>query len=270
MTGQFVETTADKKAKIQAQTASALESAKSMILKSVTGKLNDVPNNFLNSATYKKSGSPLPNLNSIPQLPQLGKLQGQKKNQFIVASGNQPMAQLVAAAHAILAATGQSPPAVGAALAKKATIPSLLGKTTAAIQQTQKMNLLESSVPAGSPQSFIATVPNVISKSSSVTNNLLAALQSMSSGPESPAFPPMTVLTSSRKRSLPPETLNQFHKLIKKIYKRRVARDAKDSADKYSGKAIERSKMDMPPSDTQQAPKLMDKIRDMSSVIASP
>jgi len=157
--------------------------------------------------------------------------------------------------------------------------------------QNEKINTLSGQELAA--EQIIASLANPVLKEMPVDMSLVAALNEMTAGSKDPleADPKQSIAMASlmkrqvndskkhKKRQLsePSETRHprkrDLSDVIGKRHKRHRSKSngKRDTTDKVkSAKAIERSKMGLPLVSSQQGPKLMDKIRDMSRVIATP
>lgn len=251
MTGQTSEheKAVENERKIEEQTQKAIDTAKSYILGTITGRTGD--ENKENENGNKKA--------------------------TIVASTKQSVINAINAAKsfltgedngkAILLTQGSNTPAVVPLPdVKKEQIANVEEKKAKALEMAKTADVLNAAM-------LSQLSPNVVTKSEQVSSNLIAALRDMGSGPE-PAMQPGVrpsvqkrgLLTnegirSRRKRSLSKDFIKRSN-VINRRKKRQVSERPSD-IDNPS----ERSKLNKP---VIPAPKLMDKIRDMSMVIATP
>eukprot|EP00795_Rhopilema_esculentum_P012802 gene12802-3541_t len=255
MTGQTAKEAAAQS--IQEQTQKAIDTAKSYILGTITGRPAEVPA----TGQVANEGSDT------------------EKKATIVTSTSQNVVNVINAAkalltgdnkgHAILLSHGSDVPAVlPLPGTKKEDIASPVEKKAKALEMAKTADVLNAAMMS-------QLSPNIVTNSEKVSTNLVAALRDMASGPETaeqqglkPSLQKrsarMTLKANSRrKRSASNDASITYNKLFKIKRSRRQTREKSLKIDNPS----ERSKLNKP---IVAAPKLMDKIRDMSMVIATP
>ena len=247
MTGQTAKEAAAQN--IEEQTQKAIDTAKSYILGTITGRPAEVP-----------AKTPIANEGSDTE-----------KKATIVNVINAAKALLTgdSKGHAILLSHGSDVPAVlPLPGTKKEDIASPVEKKAKALEMAKTADALNAAMMS-------QLSPNIVTNSEKVSSNLVAALRDMASGPETaqqqglkPSLQKrsarMTLKANSRrKRSASNEASITYNKLFKIKRRRRQMREKPLKIDNPS----ERSKLNKP---IVAAPKLMDKIRDMSMVIATP
>jgi len=259
MTGQVssAEKAAADEQNIEQQTQKAIDTAKSYILGTITGHTGD-----LNKQENKE--------NRV----------GEKKN-TIVANTKQTVLNVISAAksllssadngHAVVLTPGNNKPAIlPLPDVKKQQIATVADKKSKALDMAKAADVLNSAMMS-------QLSPNVVTSSEKVSSNLVAALRDMGSGPEPSGQP--GVKSSVQKRNLVPSVGHTKRRRRRSLFrhlltrykerevlfnrKRRQVREKPFEIDNPS----ERSKLNKP---VIPAPKLMDKIRDMSMVIATP
>lgn len=244
--------------KIEEQTQKAIETAKSYILGTITGRTGDL---------HKGDDQVTPPVNA-------------DKKAAIATSTKQSVFNVINAAksllsgddkgHAIVLTSGNKSPAiVPLPDVKKQQIANPATNKAKALKMAETANALNAAMMS-------QLSPNVVTTSEKVSSNLLAALRDMGSGPESslqPGIKPsvqkrnaVTAMGFTRKRrSLPKDYVKRYKKINLKL-KRRRKRQMREKPFEIDNPS-ERSKLNKP---IIPAPKLMDKIRDMSMVIATP
>ena len=259
MTGQVsnAEKAAADEQNIEQQTQKAIDTAKSYILGTITGHTGD-----LNKQENEEDRV------------------GEKKS-TIVANTKQTVLNVISAAksllstadngHAIVLTQGNNRPAIlPLPDVKKQQIATVAEKKSKALEMAKAADVLNSAMMS-------QLSPNVVTGSEKVSSNLVAALRDMGSGPEPNGQ--SGVKSSVQKRNLVLSVghvkkrrrrslfrhLSTRHKDHEVLFnrKRRQIREKPFEIDNPS----ERSKLNKP---VIPAPKLMDKIRDMSMVIATP
>eukprot|EP00112_Aurelia_sp_Birch-Aquarium-sp1_P019752 Seg495.7 transcript_id=Seg495.7/GoldUCD/mRNA.D3Y31 product="hypothetical protein" protein_id=Seg495.7/GoldUCD/D3Y31 len=263
MTGQ-VPGSPEKKFDKEQQTRKAIDTAKQFILGTITGRAGDMQG--LQAAINKETTTSSAAV---------------EKKATIVTSPKQNVVSILNAAkslltgedkgHAILIGGGGANPAVVPLPdVKKQEIATAQEKKAKALKMAETANSLSAAM-------LSQLSPNVITSSEKVSSNLLAALKDMGSGPEAAKVTQGLVpgiqkrsetakpsLTHRRKRSLLEDLVRKSMNLSKsKRRKKRQMREKSFDIDNPS----ERSKLNKP---VIPAPKLMDKIRDMSMIIQTP
>lgn len=263
MTGQ-VPGSPEKKLDKEQQTRKAIDTAKQFILGTITGRAGDMQG--LQAAINKETTTSSAAV---------------EKKATIVTSPKQNVVSILNAAkslltgedkgHAILIGGGGANPAVVPLPdVKKQEIATAQEKKAKALKMAETANSLSAAM-------LSQLSPNVITSSEKVSSNLLAALKDMGSGPEAAKVTQGLVpgiqkrsetakpsLTHRRKRSLLEDLVRKSMNLSKsKRRKKRQMREKSFDIDNPS----ERSKLNKP---VIPAPKLMDKIRDMSMIIQTP
>ena len=145
-----------------------------------------------------------------------------------------------------------------AATNKKDSLEALLTKKS--VMALEKITPVSADTVAA--EEFMASLANPLFKQMPVDKSLVAALRSMNGGSVNAPSKKFEILTSlEKKKRKRRSTLGGF--LLNHLMRRRDLGTM--------NKPIERSSMETPAiSSTQQGPKLLDKIRDMGRVIATP
>ena len=246
---------------IEEQTKKAIDTAKSYILGTITGRTGE--------------------LNKQDNGDKKGDIGAEKKG-TIVTSTKQSVLNVINAAkslltgadngHAVLLAPGSSTPAIlPLPDVKRQQIATTADKKSKALEMAKTADVLSSAM-----MSQIS--PNVATGSEKVSSNLLAALKDMGSGPEpngqsdiKPSVQKRNLAPSMgymkrRRRSLFRDFLKGYNGKQNRHKRRRRRRQVREKPFEIDNPS-ERSKLNKP---VIPAPKLMDKIRDMSMVIATP
>ena len=258
MTGQtsIPDKTVKGERNIEEQTQKAIDTAKSYILGAITGHTGD--QNKQSSEGYE----------------------GGEKRGTIVTSAKQTVLNVIDAAKSLLSGTdngraivltqGSNKPAVLPLpdVKKQQIATTTVEKKSKALQMAKAADALSSAMMS-------QLAPNVVTSSEKVNGNLLAALKEMGSGPEhigqsgvKPSVQKRNLVPNvgymrRKKRSLLGHVLKKYKDEVRLNRRRRQVREKPFEIDNPS----ERSKLNKP---VIPAPKLMDKIRDMSMVIATP
>ena len=255
MTGQTtnLDKTLTGERNIEEQTQKAIDTAKSYILGTITGHTGD--QNKQNSE------------------------EGGEKRGTIVTSAKQTVLNVINAAKSLLSGSdngqaivltqGSNKPAVlPLPDVKRQQIATTAEKKSKALQMAKTADALSSAMMS-------QLAPNVGTSSEKVNSNLLAALKEMGSGPEQigqsgikPSVQKRNLVPNvgymrRKKRSLLGHVLKKYKDEVRLKRIRKQVREKPFEIDNPS----ERSKLNKP---VIPAPKLMDKIRDMSMVIATP
>ena len=255
MTGQTtnLDKTLTGERNIEEQTQKAIDTAKSYILGTITGHTGD--QNKQNSE------------------------EGGEKRGTIVTSAKQTVLNVINAAKSLLSGSdngqaivltqGSNKPAVlPLPDVKRQQIATTAEKKSKALQMAKTADALSSAMMS-------QLAPNVGTSSEKVNSNLLAALKEMGSGPEQigqsgikPSVQKRNLVPNvgymrRKKRSLLGHVLKKYKDEVRLKRRRKQVREKPFEIDNPS----ERSKLNKP---VIPAPKLMDKIRDMSMVIATP
>ena len=259
MTGQTTDKVAADEQRIEEQTQKAIDTAKSYILGTITGRTGD-----LNKQNSEETST-----------------ENAAKKATIVTSTKQSVLNVISAAksllsgadsgHAILLTQGSKSPAiVPLPDAKRQQIATAVEKKEKALEMAKTADALNAAMMS-------QLSPNVVTSSEKVSSNLLAALRDMGSGPEPAAQPgvkasvqkrnlgPSAGYMKRKKRSLPNDFVKTYKEKAFKLRRRRK-RQMREKPFEIDNPS-ERSKLNKP---VVPAPKLMDKIRDMSMVIATP
>ena len=260
MTGQSP--AEEKKHNIQKQTEKAMDTAKHFILGQITGRTGDFPANSNNNKRTEIASS-----NAAGEQASLS------------ANPNQSMVKIIAAAQALIGGDkkgqamvltpGKNGINLAASVSKKQLVPASPLAQTKALEMAQTADKLSSAL-------LSQISPGIITKPETVSTDLVAALNNMAvAGPETSAAS-LAVKASVQKRSIDTSDNKAKRKRRSLVHKHKALHYAKKhmrrrrelkSRPSENDNPSERSKMNKP---IIPAPKLMDKIRDMSMIISTP
>jgi len=234
---------------------------------STGGVIPDAVKSFMNQqnktvGSAAEVSSPKTNLDYISSDSPLSKFTDEQRNK--ITKPNIPKILLAAPGGKGLPLTNSLVEAIKATNREDPLASLLAGKSNKAVESIEKKQPALSGEELAAEE-FMASLANPLFKQMPVDKSLVAALKSMNGAAggvlsSNPKFQLLPGLQKRKKRSL--GEVSRGRSVIKTL-KSRIRKSV-------ITKPMERSNMVMPVLNSQQGPKLMDKIRDMGRVIATP